>query len=142
MLRSWTDCRIGFIGDMDSWGIDTFFSICTTTSEHTPVIAENIFVWPNFIDGTIYKDYHLVKKNPVLFTGGATHLYPWRRKIFKILSAYYPSFDIPHFGYGNKARAVTYGEQYARAINASWFVPTCGTVAKEVVRKHFEIPGS
>ena len=37
---------------------------------------------------------------------------------------------------------MTYGEQYAQAINASWFVPTCGTVAKEVVRKHFEIPGS
>jgi tetratricopeptide (TPR) repeat protein len=25
-------------------------------------------------------------------------------------------------------------------LNASWFVPACGTVAKEVVRKHFEIP--
>ena len=32
-------------------------------------------------------------------------------------------------------------KSYARAINASWFVPTCGTVAKEIVRKHFEIPG-
>ena len=21
----WTDCRVGFIGDMDSWDIDTFF---------------------------------------------------------------------------------------------------------------------
>ena len=33
-----------------------------------------------------------------------------------------------------------HGEVYARAINASWFAPTCGTVAKEVLRKHFEIP--
>jgi hypothetical protein len=33
-----------------------------------------------------------------------------------------------------------YGERYARMINASYVVPTCGTIAKEVVRKHFEIP--
>jgi tetratricopeptide (TPR) repeat protein len=35
-----------------------------------------------------------------------------------------------------------YGEQYARMINASWIVPTCGTSEKEIVRKHFEIPAS
>ena len=50
-----------------------------------------------FIDDKIYKDYHLVKKKPILFTGGSTALYPWRRKIFKILSAYYPSFNILYF---------------------------------------------
>jgi hypothetical protein len=34
------------------------------------------------------------------------------------------------------------GEAYARVLNASMFVPTCGTMAGEVVRKHFEIPGA
>jgi hypothetical protein len=33
-----------------------------------------------------------------------------------------------------------YDEQYARMINSSYVVPTCGTIAREVVRKHFEIP--
>ena len=32
------------------------------------------------------------------------------------------------------------GEQYAREMNSAVFAPACGTVAKEVVRKHFEIP--
>ncbi|MDB5062977.1 MAG: hypothetical protein JWP67_2820, partial [Mucilaginibacter sp.] len=35
-----------------------------------------------------------------------------------------------------------HGEQYARTLNAAYFVPACGTIAKEVIRKHFEIPGS
>ena len=30
------------------------------------------------------------------------------------------------------------GEAYARMLNSSYFVPACGTVAREVVRKHFE----
>ena len=34
-----------------------------------------------------------------------------------------------------------FGADYARLINSSVFVPTCGTIANEVVRKHFEIPG-
>jgi tetratricopeptide (TPR) repeat protein len=33
------------------------------------------------------------------------------------------------------------GERYARTINASSIVPVCGTIAKEVIRKHFEVPG-
>jgi hypothetical protein len=34
------------------------------------------------------------------------------------------------------------GERYARLLNASLVVPSCGTIVNEVVRKHFEIPGS
>ena len=35
---------------------------------------------------------------------------------------------------------MAYDEEYAKLINAASVVPTCGTVAREVVRKHFEIP--
>jgi hypothetical protein len=34
------------------------------------------------------------------------------------------------------------GERYARLLNASLAVPSCGTIANEVVRKHFEIPAA
>ncbi|KAF3890797.1 glycosyltransferase family 1 protein [Tolypothrix bouteillei VB521301] len=140
---SWCDCRAGFLSDMEHWGIETFFSICTTTAEHTPEIAENLFVWPNFVDADIFKDYSESKNIPILFSGHIHHLYPWRQQIYKIVSQNYPSLICPHLGYTERLTTrMMYGERYARTINASWFVPTCGTVAKEVVRKHFEIPAS
>jgi hypothetical protein len=141
---AWCEARAGFISDMEHWGIETIFSICTTAAEHTPEIADNLFVWPNFIDADIYRDYKESKVIPVLFTGAKYGLYPWRQKIYNLVFEYYPSLICPHRGYsaGSAAWQVIYGEQYARMINASWFVPTCGTVAKEVVRKHFEIPAS
>ncbi|KOP25823.1 hypothetical protein AMR41_14040 [Hapalosiphon sp. MRB220] len=140
---SWCDCRAGFLSDMEHWGIETFFSISTTTVEHTPEISENLFVWPNFVDPDVYHDYGESKIVPVLFTGYITQLYPWRQRIQKIVSQFYPSLICPHLGYeGRFASRMIYGEKYARMINASFFVPSCGTVAKEVVRKHFEIPGS
>ncbi|MEH1975648.1 MAG: glycosyltransferase [Nostoc sp.] len=138
---SWCEARAGFISDMENWGIETFFTICTTTAEHTPEIADNLFVWPNFIDIETYRDYGESKIIPVLFSGYTHNLYPWRRQIYKTVSQYYPSLVCPHLGYDQRfTRRMLYGEQYARTINASYFVPTCGTIEKEIVRKHFEIP--
>jgi len=129
---------------MAHWGVGTFFTISVTAGEHTPEIADNLFVWPVFIDADVFKDYHSSKSIPVLFTGNKNQFYPWRTKIMKSVSEHHPSLICPHPGYGSGAatRRLMVGEEYARLINASRFVPACGTVAKEVVRKHFEIPGS
>jgi hypothetical protein len=136
------EARAGFLSDMDHWGIETFFAIATTAAEHTPEIADNLFIWPNFVDPDIYRDYGQSKSIPVLFTGNNGALYPWRQKIIRTVSKEYPSLICPHPGYGlRKATTqVMVGEPYARILNASWFVPACGTVAKEIIRKHFEIP--
>jgi hypothetical protein len=139
---SWCDCRAGFLSDMEHWGIETFFSISSTIAEHMPEITENLFVWPNFIDADVYRDYALSKTIPVLITGQVASLYPWRQKVNKVITQHFPSLICPHGGYSRSVSRMFHGEQYARVINASWFVPTCGTVAKEVVRKHFEIPAS
>jgi hypothetical protein len=141
---AWCDARAGFISDMEHMGIDTAFSICTTAAEHTPELADKLFVWPNFIDPDVYRDYDQTKVIPAFFTGATSTLYPWRRQIQKLVADHYPSLLSPHHGYVRRSRLgrMMYGENYARAINASWFVPTCGTVAKDVLRKHFEIPGS
>jgi tetratricopeptide (TPR) repeat protein len=138
---AWCDCRVGFISDMDNWGIESYFSICATTAEHTPEIADKLFVWPNFIDSDVHRDYNQSKVVPVLFNGYINPLYPWRQAIYKIVSNCYPSLIFPHMGYEDRSPVMIYGEEYARTINSSWFVPACGTLAKEVVRKHFEIPG-
>lgn len=136
----WCDCRIGFMADMDRWGIESYFSISISTAEHTPAIAENLYVWPNFIDSNMHRDYHQGKVIPVLFNGSVSPLYPWRQKIFKVISKRYPTLAFPHLGYESNSPMMIHGEHYARTLNASWFVPACGTVGKEIVRKHFEIP--
>jgi hypothetical protein len=140
---AWCWSRAGFLSDMDHWGIETFFSICTTAREHMPELGEKLFVWPNFINPELHRDYGERKIIPILFTGSKSSLYPWRRCIYNIVEKYYPSLTCPHHGYAARAAAgqVMYGERYSRMINASYVVPTCGTIAKEVVRKHFEIPG-
>jgi hypothetical protein len=134
--------RAGFLSDMDHWGIETFFAIATTAAEHTPEIADNLFIWPNFVDPDISRDYGQWKSIPVLFTGNNSALYPWRQKIIRIVSKEYPSLICPHPGYSPRRASaqVLVGEPYARMLNASWFVPACGTVAKEIIRKHFEVP--
>jgi hypothetical protein len=141
---AWCEARAGFISDMEHLGIETAFSICTTAAEHTPELADGLFVWPNFINSDVYRDYGQAKVIPVFFTGAmSTPNYPWRRKVQRLVAQYYPSLLSPHHGYVRRSRVaqMMYGESYARALNASWFVPTCGSVAKEVLRKHFEIPG-
>src|SRR6266700_2895938 len=135
---AFSNARAGFLSDMDHWGIETFFTISTTAAEHTPEIAHNLFVWPNFVDSEIYRDYGEWKSIPVLLTGNTQTFYPWRHKIFKLVAERFPSLLSPHPGYEPGRAMVQFmcGENYARTINASSIVPACGTVAKEVVRKH------
>jgi hypothetical protein len=139
---AWCEARAGFISDMERWGIETAFSICTTALEHMPGLAGRLFIWPNFVDHGMYRDYGEFKTIPVLLTGVTDTNYPWRRRIFRLVTERYPSLVCPHGGYISRAGTarMLHGEVYARALNASWFAPTCGTVAKEVLRKHLEIP--
>ncbi len=141
---AYCESRDVFISDMARWGIETFFCLSVAMGEYTPEIADNLFVWPNFVDSDLYRDYGESKIIPVLFTGSLATHYPWRNRISKIVSQYYPSLMCPHFGwYGNEITSrMIYGEKYARVLNASLVIPTCGTIANEVVRKHFEIPAS
>jgi hypothetical protein len=134
--------RSAFISDMSHWCIDTFFSIATTAREHLPAIANNLYTWPNFADTDIYRDYKQWKSIPVLFTGASFALYPWRQKVARLVTPKYPSLVCPHPGHvpiRDQRKAIS-GEQYARLLNAASVVPTCGSIAKEVLRKHFEIP--
>ena len=139
---AWCETRSGFLSEMDQWGIETFFSISATSAQHMPAIANQIFVWPNFIDPKVFRDYNEAKLIPVLLSGATAAQYPWRRRIYKLIAEHYPSLWCPHHGYlsSSPAGQMLSGMRYARTINAAEVAPVCGTVAKEVVRKHFEIP--
>ena len=140
---AWCETRSGTLSEMDQWGIETLFSISTTIAEHLPEMADRLFTWPPFIDTDVYRDYGEPKLIPIVLTGSQDPQYPWRRVVYRQLSDNYPSLLCPHGGYLKRSRElqVMYGEHYARTLNASLLVPACGTVAREAVRKHFEIPG-
>jgi tetratricopeptide (TPR) repeat protein len=139
----WCDRRAGFLSDMQQWGIDSYFAIGTMTPEYMPALKDSLFVWPNFIDPDVYRDYGQQKIIPVTLTGQAYGLYPWRQKVFPLISGRYPCLVSPQQGYQSTlASQLLSGEAYARVLNASFAVPACGTQGGEVVRKHFEIPGA
>jgi len=133
------------ISTMARWGISTFFTTSVSLGSYTPSIADQLFVWPNFVNSDTYRDYGIPKVIPILFSGSQEPHYPWRNRIDRIVSQHYPSLHSPHFGWfwkkGKHSNSnFLVGDQYAQLINASWVAPTCGTIANEVVRKHFEIP--
>jgi hypothetical protein len=134
--------RAAFISDMQEWGVETFFTHSVSMAEYTPAIADRLFVWPNFIDPKIFRDYNQVKCIPVLVSGGQTAFYPWRNAISRAVSAHFPTMICPHFGWQNEGgtHRMPLGEKYARQINSSIFVPACGSVTRDLVRKHLEIP--
>lgn len=132
------------LDDMAKWGIDSFMTTSVAMAGYTPSIADNLFVWPNFVDTDLYRDYGLPKIVPVLFTGSQAIHYPWRNRVNRALSQYFPTLQCPHFGWDARAvRAgvgVIFGEPYARTLNAASFAPACGSFANDLVRKHLEIP--
>jgi len=139
----WCDRRAGFISDMDRWGIETFFAVGTLTPSYTPDLADQMFVWPNAVDADLFRDYGQHKTIPVTLTGQCYGLYPWRQRVFSLLRDNYPCLVSPQHAYESKLAAkVLSGESYARALNASFVVPTCGTEAGEFLRKHVEIPAA
>lgn len=134
--------RSGFLSDMHQFDFEAVFAVATTASEYLPGILDKIFYWPNFVDPEIYRDYGQDKCIPILITGSTSSLYPWRQRVSSRVSKLYPTMICPHPGYSGKQTGTTFlvGEAYARLINSARFAATCGTVAREVVRKHFEIP--
>lgn len=136
--------RATFIADMAEWGVETFFTHSVSLGEYTPEISDRLYTWPNFVDPTIFRDYGLEKNVPVLITGSQIGFYPWRNAISRIVSARYPTMICPHGGWNAQSGTsqTMFGESYARLLNAATFVPACGSVTRDLVRKHLEIPAT
>lgn len=133
-----------FMADMERWDIDTYFTISMSMAEYFPEIHDQLFTWANCIDPEVCKDYYLDKSAIAIEIGSHAAHYPWRTRINKLIASHYDIARYPHFGWfdGQEARGIVHGQAYAMILNSAFFVPTCGTIAKEIVRKHFEIPGS
>lgn len=131
-----------FLSDMARWQVGTFFTLSLSMAEYLPDLADDLFVWPNFVDPAVCRDYGEAKPIPVLFTGSRASHYPWRHRVHEALAARHPVMTSPHHGWHDARRTagMVQGEAYARMINAALVAPACGTIANELVRKHFEIP--
>lgn len=134
--------RSAFFSDMDEWGVENFFTISMSISSRMPHLRDRLFVWPNFADLRRFRTYPGEKKTPILFAGSLACNYPWRNRIKHLLSQRFPVAALPHGGWSdaNRTRNMLSGEPYARALSSSLIVPTCGTMAHELVRKHLEVP--
>jgi hypothetical protein len=136
--------RSVFLADMDDWGVDTFFAIAVSAVGYTPDIADRTYVWPNFADRKIFHPYPGGKTQSILLSGSRESNYPWRVRVDRVLRERFPVRSMPHAGWFDRsaATAMSSGESYARALSSALIVPTCGTIAEELVRKHLEIPAS
>ena len=136
--------RATFVADMAAWGVETFFTISVSMAEYTPEIADRLFTWPNFVDDAVHRDHDLPRTVPVLLTGSQARHYPWRSAVSRVLAQYYPTLSMPHFGWADSAsmHRMTVGEGYSRLLGSALVAPTCGSVTRDVVRKHLEIPAA
>ncbi|MFZ3453863.1 glycosyltransferase family protein [Arthrobacter sp. 7Tela_A1] len=134
--------RAVFLSDMDRWGVEEFFTTSVAMAEYTPEIADRLFVWPNAVDPATFRRYPVEKNIPVLFTGSQERHYPWRNAVGRVLSRSFATMTMPHYGWGKGGGRTVHGEQYARLLSASVFVPACGSMSRDLVRKHLEIPAA
>ncbi|MER2136095.1 MAG: glycosyltransferase [Arthrobacter sp.] len=134
--------RAVFLSDMDRWGVDQFFTTSVAMAEYTPEIADRLFVWPNSVDPAVFHPYPVEKNIPVLFTGSQERHYPWRNAVGRVLSRSFATMTMPHYGWGKAGGRTVFGEDYARLLSASVFVPACGSMSRDLVRKHLEIPAA
>ncbi|MGO4383799.1 glycosyltransferase family protein [Specibacter sp. RAF43] len=136
--------RSVFLADMDEWGVGDFVTHSVAMSGHTPDIADSLISWPNFAESAIYHSYAGGKSERILLSGSRASNYPWRVAVDRAIEESYPVRTMPHGGWFDRAVAagMPVGADYARRLSAALIVPTCGTIAHELVRKHLEIPAS
>lgn len=134
--------RSVFLSDMDKWGVENFFTISMSLPSRVPHLRDRLFVWPNFADTRRFHTYSGGKKTPILFAGSLASNYPWRNRVNHLLGKRFQTVALPHGGWfkASQTKNVVSGESYARELSSSLIVPTCGTIAHELVRKHLEIP--
>ena len=107
--------------------METFFTHSVAMAEYTPEIADRLFVWPNFVDSAVYRDYGQPKSIPILFAGSQAAHYPWRGRVHSLVTPLYPCLTTPHAGWfdGMAAGQMVQGVAYAKLLNAALLAPTC-----------------
>jgi hypothetical protein len=100
---------------------------------------------PRCVDGNCYKDYSVSKEYDVITVGAMWHFYPFRVAMHNYLSKNADVMGIkyknyPHCGV-NFSHSTFVREKYAKAINASKMLVSCGGKYHLAMNKIFESMG-
>jgi hypothetical protein len=141
--------RTVFMADMARWHVDQYCTPSVVMAEYFAEIAASTFVWANCIDP---RGYNLppearrlddsAKTIPVLFTGPDTPGCPWQARMRETLTPIFPTLTLPQADRTRPGEAISDGAALQEMLRASWFVPSCSTIARDVLRQHFEIPAA
>jgi hypothetical protein len=136
--------RAAFIADMERWGVHSYFTTSMSMADYTPEIADRLFAWPNTVEAQVFAGPTGPRAVPVLLTGSRARHYPWRNTVGRVLEENFTTLRMPHFGWAGErgTERMAWGGDYARLLGTAVFVPTCGTMAHDLVRKHLEIPAA
>ncbi|MEI5672949.1 MULTISPECIES: glycosyltransferase [unclassified Nocardioides] len=138
--------RARAIADFDHWEVEQVLTTSVSMAAYTPALAERLVVWPNFVvpsgDDPLPPAGRPV---PVLMTGSHAAHYPWRVAVARELEqAGIATRRTPHAGWFDRAadaRMVS-GAAYVAELESSQVVPACGSIARDLVRKHLEVPAA
>ena len=143
---AWDAVRGVFIARMAELGVNDFVTHSVSLRDYTPEIADRTFVWSNFIETDVFARYvpDEEKIASILLTGSRTPLYPWRNAVWPRLERALPTTTSVHPGWDlvpGAPQAVS-GVPYARLLSGHRFAAACGSMTKDIVRKHLEIPAT
>jgi len=101
--------------------------------------------YPRCVDKECYKDYGLEKEQDVITVGAMWHFYPLRVQMHNVLQRHHASLGIryknyPHCGV-NFSHSTFVREEYAKAINKSKMLASCGGRYNLAMNKIFESMG-
>lgn len=137
--------RARAIGDFERWAVEEVVTTSVSMAAYTPALADRLVVWPNFVVPGAVPPPTSTRPVPVLMTGSQAAHYPWRVAVTRELElAGIGTQRTPHAGwFDSSADAVMVaGAEYAAVLASARIAPACGTIARDLVRKHLEVPAS
>lgn len=139
--------RTVFMADMDRWGLSDFCTPSVAMAEYFPEIASQLFVWADGVDPADYPtpvpgSPRIAESRtiPVLLAGSEAPQYPWRIRMHEMLAGALPTLALPDLDRGEDSVVSPRGVDLDMMLRATWFVPLCGSIARDVTHDHFRIP--
>jgi len=116
----------------------------TAASEHLPYIFDREVIWtPWAFDPEVFRDYHDIKRFPLLVTGVInTSVYPVRSRVHAACSgrSWCSVIRRPHENdLGDRWPC---GADYASLLSSARIAVACSSIHRYLVSKYFEIPAS
>jgi hypothetical protein len=146
LIRSDPMCysRPVVLKQIDDLNLEACFAQDSLYQYYLEDIRDRLFFWPHSINPEMFHDYGEPKRSMISFFGHFLVSRPWRIEAARALKTAFPTTFYPHdtSRTNRENTRMMFGEGYARALNASRYVPVEGGFHNALTRKFFEAPGS